>query len=135
MRCILQLDFGVLRSLAGVYYMLHGLDYSYLRPRPRHRQANPEAVATYEALELAVIDSWNHAVMQSNLMKSIYGFGRSPGPQLAHDTWPANDSRSAAACCRIDANSDVDFRARFLTCSDMRWLEPSSFSCLARKSQ
>ena len=36
-------EFGVLRSLAGIYHLLHRLGYSYLRPRPRHRLANPQA--------------------------------------------------------------------------------------------
>ena len=40
---ILATEFGVLRSLAGVYHVLHQLGYSYLSPRPRHRRANPAA--------------------------------------------------------------------------------------------
>lgn len=40
---ILAHEFGVLRSLAGIYHLLHRLGYSYLRPRPRHRLANPQA--------------------------------------------------------------------------------------------
>lgn len=40
---ILEREFGVLRSLAGVYYLLHRLNYSYLRPRSRHRKADPIA--------------------------------------------------------------------------------------------
>jgi transposase len=44
---LLASEFGVLRSLAGVYHLLHRLNYSYLRPRPRHRQADPEAQATF----------------------------------------------------------------------------------------
>jgi transposase len=39
---ILAQEFGVLRSLPGVYHLLHRLGYSYLRPRPRHRLANPQ---------------------------------------------------------------------------------------------
>jgi transposase len=39
---ILAQEFNLLRSLAGVYHLLHRLGYSYLRPRPRHRKANPE---------------------------------------------------------------------------------------------
>lgn len=39
----LQQEFGLVRSLAAVYRLLHGLGYSYLRPRPRHRQADPAA--------------------------------------------------------------------------------------------
>jgi transposase len=44
---ILAEEFGVIRSLAAVYHLLCRLGYSYLRPRPRHRQANPEAVAAF----------------------------------------------------------------------------------------
>jgi transposase len=40
---ILAEEFGVLRSLATVYSLLHRLGYSYLRPRPRHRKTDPEA--------------------------------------------------------------------------------------------
>lgn len=40
---ILGQEFDVWRSLAGIYHLLHRLGYSYLRPRPRHRRADPEA--------------------------------------------------------------------------------------------
>lgn len=40
---ILAEEFGVLRSLPTVYNLLHRLGYSYLRPRPRHRKADPQA--------------------------------------------------------------------------------------------
>jgi transposase len=40
---ILAAEFGVLRSLASVYHLLHRLGYSYLRPRPRHRRADAGA--------------------------------------------------------------------------------------------
>jgi transposase len=40
---ILSQEFGVWRSLASVYNLLHRLGYSYLRPRPRHRRADAEA--------------------------------------------------------------------------------------------
>ena len=46
-RRFLQQEFGLLRSLAGVYHLLHRLGYSYLRPRPRHRKADPEAVEAF----------------------------------------------------------------------------------------
>jgi len=39
---ILATEFGVLRSLPGTYHLLHRLGYSYLRPRPRHRRADPQ---------------------------------------------------------------------------------------------
>ena len=44
---ILAAEFGVLRCLASVYHLLHKLGYSYLRPRPRHRQADPAAQAQF----------------------------------------------------------------------------------------
>ena len=44
---ILAQEFHLLRSLASVYHLLHRLGYSYLRPRPRHRRADPEKQATF----------------------------------------------------------------------------------------
>jgi transposase len=46
---ILAGEFGVLRSLSAVYHLLHRLGYSYLRPRPRHRLADPQAQAEFQA--------------------------------------------------------------------------------------
>ena len=37
---ILEQEFGKVRSIATVYYLLHQLGYSSLVPRPRHRRAN-----------------------------------------------------------------------------------------------
>lgn len=45
---ILDSEFGLLRSLSGVYRLLHQLGYSYLRPRPRHRKADPEAIEAFK---------------------------------------------------------------------------------------
>ncbi len=39
---ILDEEFGVIRSLSAVYKLLHRLGFSCLRPRPRHRKADPE---------------------------------------------------------------------------------------------
>jgi transposase len=44
---ILAQEFRLLRSLAGVYHLLHRLGYSYLRPRPRHRRADPDKQAAF----------------------------------------------------------------------------------------
>lgn len=38
---ILKQEFGVLRKLSSVYYLLHSLGYSSLVPRPLHVQADP----------------------------------------------------------------------------------------------
>lgn len=44
---ILAEEFGLLRSLASVYHLLHRLGYSCLRPRPRHRGADPQKQAEF----------------------------------------------------------------------------------------
>ena len=44
---ILAEEFGLMRSLPAVYWLLHRLGYSYLRPRPRHRKADPEKIKTF----------------------------------------------------------------------------------------
>jgi len=46
---ILAAEFGKLRSLATVYKLLHQLNYSYLRPRPRHQQADRSKQAAFIA--------------------------------------------------------------------------------------
>lgn len=38
---ILAREFGILRKLSSVYYLLHSLGYSSLVPRPRHTEADP----------------------------------------------------------------------------------------------
>lgn len=48
---MLATEFGVLRSLPGIYHLLHRLGYSYVRPRPRHRRADPPAQEQFK-LEL-----------------------------------------------------------------------------------
>jgi transposase len=45
---ILRDEFHVLRSLSSVYWLLHRIGYSYLRPRPRHHRADPAAVAAFQ---------------------------------------------------------------------------------------
>ena len=39
-RKILQMEFGVSRSLNAVYYLLHRLGYALLVPRPQHRKTD-----------------------------------------------------------------------------------------------
>jgi transposase len=45
---ILEEEFGKVRSLDAVYYLLHQLGYSSLMPRPQHRKADPEAQAHFK---------------------------------------------------------------------------------------
>jgi transposase len=44
---ILQQEFGQPYSLPGVYYLLHRLNLSCLRPRPRHYKNDPAAMAAW----------------------------------------------------------------------------------------
>lgn len=44
---ILAVEFGVTRSLASVYHLLHKLGYSYLKPRPRHRKSDAAKQAEF----------------------------------------------------------------------------------------
>ena len=39
-RRIVELEFGVVYSSSGVYELLHRLDYSSLKPRPKHRKSD-----------------------------------------------------------------------------------------------
>jgi transposase len=45
---ILASEFNLLRSLPSVYWLLHRLGYSYLRPRPRHRKSDPAAMEAFK---------------------------------------------------------------------------------------
>ena len=45
---ILAEEFGLWRSLAAVYHLLHRLGYSYLQPRPRHRKADPALIEAFK---------------------------------------------------------------------------------------
>jgi transposase len=44
---ILEEEFGVCYSLNGVYQLLHRLNYSCLKPRPRHEKNDPQAMAAF----------------------------------------------------------------------------------------
>jgi len=46
---ILAKEFGLLRSLSSVYWLLHRLGYSCLRPRPRHRKNHPEVMNAFQS--------------------------------------------------------------------------------------
>ena len=46
---VLESEFGVKYSLNGVYNLLHRMGFSWLAPRPRHRQADPEAQEAFKA--------------------------------------------------------------------------------------
>lgn len=49
---ILEEEFGKVRSLGTVYYLLHKIGYSSLVPRPQHRQADLEAQAAFKKSSL-----------------------------------------------------------------------------------
>ena len=45
---LLENEFGVKYSLNGGYTVLHRMGFSWLAPRPRHRQADPEAQGAFK---------------------------------------------------------------------------------------
>ena len=47
-RCIIETELGVKRSLGATYYLLHQIGYSWLVPRPRHPQADPQKQAAFK---------------------------------------------------------------------------------------
>jgi transposase len=49
MQRLLQQEFGIWRCLSAIYGLLHRMGYSYLRPRPKHYKADPEAQAAFLA--------------------------------------------------------------------------------------
>jgi transposase len=45
---IMQVEFGVVYSSSGVYELLRRLDYSSLKPRPKHRKTDPLQQAQFK---------------------------------------------------------------------------------------
>lgn len=45
---ILETEFGKVRQLGAVYYLLHQLGYESLVPRPRHRRSDPAAQEAFK---------------------------------------------------------------------------------------
>jgi transposase len=67
---ILRQEFGADYSLGGVYGLLHRLGYCCLRPRPRHRKNNPEAMNSWKA-EAPFLS--NKSGGDIRISRSIYG--------------------------------------------------------------
>ena len=55
---ILEMDFGVIYTLDGVYKLLHRLGYSCLKPRPRHQKADPQL---QQAFKKTLQKSWKQS--------------------------------------------------------------------------
>jgi len=47
-RRIVEAEFGVVYTVGGIYDVLRRLDYSSLKPRPRHRKNDPVQAAQFE---------------------------------------------------------------------------------------
>lgn len=45
---LIQVEFGKLYQLNGIYDLLHRLGYSCLMPRPKHRKSDPEAQGAFK---------------------------------------------------------------------------------------
>lgn len=48
LRRVLENEFGKVRSLGAVYYLLHQLGYESLAPRPQHRNADEESQQAFK---------------------------------------------------------------------------------------
>jgi transposase len=57
---ILEKDFGVIYTLDGVYKLLHRLGYSCLKPRPRHKKADPQQQMAFKK---TLQKSWKQSPM------------------------------------------------------------------------
>ncbi len=55
---ILEEEFGVCYSLNGVYQLLHRLNYSCLKPRPRHEKNDPQAMAAFRGSAPLLSGQW-----------------------------------------------------------------------------
>jgi transposase len=47
-RDLIEREYGVVYSLTGLYDWLHRMGFSYLAPRPRHEQSDPQAQADFK---------------------------------------------------------------------------------------
>jgi transposase len=45
---LIEREYGVVYSLTGLYDWLHRMGFSYLSPRPRHEQSDPQAQADFK---------------------------------------------------------------------------------------
>jgi transposase len=93
---ILAGEFGVLRSLSAVYHLLHRLGYSYLRPRPRHRLADPQAQEEFKAALPARLEALNAAHPGKRLRVYFQDESRFGQQGTTTNLWARSGSRPTA---------------------------------------
>lgn len=93
---ILASEFGVLRSLPGVYHLLHRLGYSYLRPRPRHRSANSQAQEEFKTSLPARLQALREAYPQRRLRVYFQDESRFGQQGTTTNLWARRGSRPTA---------------------------------------
>jgi transposase len=93
---ILANEFGVLRSLPGVYHLLHRLGYSYLRPRPRHRLADPHAQEEFKAALPARLQALREAHPGQRLRVYFQDESRFGQQGTITNLWASRGSRPTA---------------------------------------
>jgi transposase len=93
---ILATEFGVLRSLPSVYHLLHRLGYSYLRPRPRHRRADPAAQAQFKVDLPTRLQALREAHPQQKLRVYFQDESRFGQQGTTTNVWARRGSRPTA---------------------------------------
>lgn len=93
---ILASEFGVLRSLPAVYHLLHRLGYSYLRPRPRHRLADPRAQQDFKAALPARLQALRHVHPGKRLRVYFQDESRFGQQGTTTNVWARRGSRPTA---------------------------------------
>ncbi|MCE9603319.1 MAG: IS630 family transposase [Planctomycetia bacterium] len=93
---ILAGEFGVLRSLSAVYHLLHRLGYSYLRPRPRHRLADPQAQEEFQAALPARLQTLSEAHPDKRLRVYFQDESRFGQQGTTTSVWARRGSRPTA---------------------------------------
>ncbi|MBS0211108.1 MAG: winged helix-turn-helix domain-containing protein [Planctomycetes bacterium] len=89
-------EFGVLRSLPGVYHLLRRLGDSYLRPRPRHRRATPQAREEFKSSLPARLQTLREAHPGRRLRAYFQDESRLGQQGTTTNLWPRRGSRPTA---------------------------------------
>jgi transposase len=93
---ILASEFGVLRSLPAVYYLLHRLGYSCLRPRPRHRRSDPQAQQEFKRTLPARLQALREAHPDKRLRVYFQDESRFGQQGTTTNVWARRGSRPTA---------------------------------------
>jgi transposase len=93
---ILATEFGVRRSLPAIYHLLHRLGYSYLRPRPRHRRADPQAQEAFKCVLPERLQALREAYPDKQLRVYFQDESRFGQQGTTTNVWARRGSRPTA---------------------------------------